>query len=330
MTESSITILVVGCGSAGTRHARTLRKLGVNNLLLFDPDQNAADRLAAELSAKSVDSVGQGLESGPDGLIVTSPPNHHLSTANLAIESGLNCFVEKPLSDSLEGLEELLSRAERKGLFIMVGYNFRYFAPLIELKRLISSGELGRVMTVRAEFGQYLPTWRMGTDYRSNYITSGLNAGGVILEESHEFDYVRWLAGPVESVYCASGRLSDLEMELEDTALVIMRHSNGALSHISVDCTQHGYARGARIVGTEGTANWTFPSMLSIVRRGGTREERELSADLAIAYELEMSEFLGCLRGLTKPRVDGWEALESLKITLAARDSATSGNEVRI
>lgn len=330
MTEPDLTVLVVGCGSAGSRHARNLRKLGVQKLLLYDPDQGAADRLASEFSLKRVNSIEQALDSGVDGVVVASPPDHHLSAARLAIEAGANCFIEKPLADSLAGVEELLDRADGSGLFIMVGYNLRFFAPLIELKRIVSSGELGRILTIGAEFGQYLPTWRAGTDYRTNYITAGSAVGGIILEESHEFDYVKWLAGPVESVYCAAGQLSDLEMEAEDTALIVMRHTGGALSHISVDCTQHGYVRGARVVGTEGTATWTFPATLSIARSDGTHEERDLGTDFSSAYELEMREFLECLAGSKRPTVDGREALESLRIALAARESSETGSEVRV
>ena len=221
MTDSDLTVLVVGCGSAGSRHAKILRKLGIKNIHLFDPDQDAASSLAKELDAQRFESVEQSLESGVDGAIIASPPDHHLKVANLAIESGASCFIEKPIADSLQGVEELLDRADQRNQFVTVGYNLRFFAPLIELRRIVMSGEIGRVMTVRAEFGQYLPTWRDGADYRNNYIVSGSTAGGIILEESHEFDYVKWLVGPVESVYCASARLSDLDMEAEDTALVV-------------------------------------------------------------------------------------------------------------
>jgi predicted dehydrogenase len=330
MTGDGFTVLVVGCGSAGARHARLLRKLGVENLLLFDPDQGVSAGLADELSAKQIDSIEEGLEAGVDGVVIASPPDHHLTAAVLAVESGASCFVEKPLSDSLEGVEGLLNLADSRDAFIMVGYNLRFFAPLMELKRIVSSGEIGRVLTVRAEFGQYLPTWRPNADYRKNYITSDSSTGGIILEESHEFDYVQWLAGPVESVYCAAGQLSDLEMDSEDTALVVMRHENGALSHISIDCTQHGYARGAHIVGSEGTATWTFPAKITTVMRDGSRSGRDLEAEFAEAYELEMQEFIECLSGSKTPTVSGREALESLKLTLAARESSKTGSEVRL
>jgi predicted dehydrogenase len=302
----------------------------VTRLSLFDTDQSMANELAAELSAATVGSIDAGLEDGVDGVVIASPPDWHLSAALLAVQAGVSCFIEKPLSDSLEGVERLLDLADSRDAFIMVGYNLRFFAPLIELKRIVSTGEIGRVLTVRAEFGQYLPTWRPDAGYTKNYITSGSSSGGVILEESHEFDYVRWLAGPVESVYCAAGQLSDLEMESEDTALVVMRHSGGALSHISIDCTQHGYARGAHVVGSEGTATWTFPAKITTVMRDESRTERDLGTEFAAPYELEMQEFIECLSGSKTPSVSGREAFESLKITLAARESSKTGSEVRL
>jgi len=330
MSNTIDSLLVVGCGSAGARHAKNLQKLGVQRIVLFDPDDDDASRLASELSAETVDSVEDGLKSGVDGVVVASPPNRHLDASCLAIEAGVSCFVEKPFAESLDGLGELVDLAEQRELFIMIGYNLRYFSPLIELKRMISSGKLGRILTVRAEFGQYLPTWRKDGDYRKNYIASPWPVGGIILEESHEFDCVQWLAGPVDSVYCAAGKLSDLDLEAEDTALIVMRHKNGTLSHISVDCTQRGYKRGVHVVGTEGTASWTFPGELSIVRDAGDPEIQNFDQDFNTTYELEMGQFLECLRGSAVPEVGGREAMESLRITLAARESASSGSEVGI
>jgi len=330
MNVSDLSILVVGCGSAGSRLARLLHGLGVQDLRLFDSDSAVSGRLADELSAVVVSSVRQGIDAGVNGVVVASPPNAHFETAKIATESGASCFIEKPIADSMDSLEEWLDRLDDSEQFVMVGYNLRFFAPLVELRRIVSSGEIGRVLTVHAEFGQYLPTWRPGADYRRNYITEPAPVGGIILEESHEFDYVSWLAGAVDSVYCASGQLSDLEMESEDTALAILTHTNGALSHISVDCTQRGYARGAKVVGSEGTASWTFPSTISKVMNDGSSTTEVLDAEFADAYQLEMDEFVDCLLGNAEPTVTGREAMVSLRTTLAARESAATGSVVQL
>ncbi len=328
--SSNLRVLVAGCGSAGSRHARNMAAQGVENIRLFDPDRQRAERLAKEIGARTYESVDSALDKGCDAVVVATPPLDHLSTSLKAVEVGAHLLIEKPLSTSTDGVAELLEKAEDANLVLMVAYNLRFLPALMRVKDLVESGAIGRLLTVHAEFGQYLPTWRPTSDYRKNYITSGDEGGGIILEESHEFDYVRWLAGEVTSVYCAAGKLSDLEMQSEDSAVVTMRHEGNTISSLSIDCTQRGYRRAARLVGTEATINWDFNTGTEIIDNGNQRSFEPLVSDLGPTYVDEMRVFLESVAGEATPPVNGRDAHRVLEITLAAKRSASEGIEIAL
>ena len=115
----------------------------------------------------------------------------------------------------------LLALCHQRRLVLMVGYNFRFYPPLQAMRQALVEGCIGRLISLRAEAGQYLPDWRPGSDYRQGASARRELGGGVVLELSHELDYIRWLGGEVESVGALVGKLSDLEIEVEDTAEIV-------------------------------------------------------------------------------------------------------------
>jgi predicted dehydrogenase len=324
-------IFVVGCGSIGRRHIRNLRALGVANVLAYDLDPKSLAQAVAESNVAPVDSLESGLKVRPKAVLVCTPPHRHTEVAGKAVEAGAHVFVEKPIAHATEGVADLLGVAQIKGLVFMVGYNLRFHAAVQKVKAVLDAGAVGRVMTVRAEYGQYLPDWRPGQDYRKGYIAREDTGGGILLDGSHELDYVRWLAGEVKSVYCVAGKMSELEMEAEDTALVVMKHQGGAVSEVHLDCTQRGYARGCKVVGTKGTVAWDITQGVKLV--GESREYETvfpLRPTFDLVYVEEMKHFLACIRREAVPPVTGTEGLRVLELALAARQSARTHQEVAV
>ncbi len=219
-----------------------------------------------------------------------------------------------------------MTEARRTGR-VLVGYNLRFHAGLRRVRELVLAGAIGRILTARAEFGQYLPDWRPGRDYRAGYIVRR-DGGGILLDASHEIDYVRWICGEVRAVYAAMGRLSALEMESEDTAVLVLRHDGGTLSEIHLDCVQRGYSRGCKLVGSEGTIEWSFRSGIRHTRDGATWTDEPIAPDVNEMYVDEMRHFLACVRGRATPLVDGDTAAAVLAVLEAAKRSASERREV--
>lgn len=322
--EHPLQTVVFGCGSIGSRHAKNIAKIGGHQLLLFDPVIANAEKLAAETGGSVAKTVEEALGSSPDAAIICTPPANHVEVTKQALEAGAHCFVEKPLATDYDGAVQLTELAERRGLVLMVGFNLRFHPGLAKVHQLASSGSLGRVMIVRAEYGQYLPDWRPTADYRANYIVNKDSGGGIIREESHEVDYVRWLGGQIEDVYAVAGQLSNLEMRAEDSALMVLRLTSGALAEIHVDCVQRGYSRGCKVIGTEGTAEWTYETGVMVTRGSGDVENIELTPDPNTMYLDEIAHFFECCQGSATPPVDGRSALTTMQVIDAAYRSVDS------
>jgi predicted dehydrogenase len=155
--------------------------------------------------------------------------------------------------------------------------------------------------------------------------------GGIILDASHEIDYVRWLLGEVKSVYCAADHLSSLEVDVEDTASLILRLRDGAIAEVHLDCVQRGYARSCKVIGDAGTVVWDYGIGLSLL--AGSNPEWQafpVTTEPNQMYLDEMRHFLECVRGEAEPLVDGATGRRVLEIALAAKRSVQEGRSVRV
>ena len=322
---------MVGCGSIGQRHIGNLRSLGVKTIAVYDSDVARLGQVAAEHGLTRRASIETGVASGVDLVLVCTPPDSHLEIARLAIEAGCHVFVEKPLASTRDGVAELLSEAARRDRIVYVGYNLRFHPGLRRLKRLLDDRAIGRVLSIRAEFGQYLPDWRPDQDYRKGYTAHAVMGGGVILDCSHELDYVRWLAGEVESVWCKAGQISSLEMDAPDTAEITLGIRGGAIAQIHVDCTQRAYARGCKAIGETGVIIWDY--QVGIRRydiAAGCWTSEAIGIGPNETYFDEMAHVLACVCGEETPLVDGATGERVLSIALASCESARHGREVRV
>jgi len=243
--------LVLGCGSIGARHTRNLVSLGVD-VTVSDPRIERAEALAAEMDV-AVAPATDGVEA--DIAIVATPSIQHPADARRCLERGMHTFVEKPIAATYEGLEVAVGAADSSSRVTMVGCNLRFSAGYRALRDLLPT--LGRIVSVVADFGWYLPAWRPRDDYTASYSARRELGGGVILDAAiHELDYVIDLAGPVSSVagmWTASGSLG---IEVEDAADIQLRHRSGCISQIHADYLRRTYTRTCTLVGAEGTLVW--------------------------------------------------------------------------
>jgi len=321
-------LLVIGCGSIGERHISNLKSLKAGEIIAFDTDGKRLDEVASKHGITGCASIESGLAQRPDAALVCTPPSSHVGIALMSVKAGCHVFIEKPLSDRLDGIAELAKEAEKRRLAILVGYCFR-FSGLSIAKQMIEKGEIGRPLYMNAEFAQYLPDWRPWQDYRKSYTASKSMGGGIILDGSHEIDYVRWVMGEPEEVFCYAGRMGDLEVETEDTADMLLKMEGNRLARIHVDFVRKGYTRRMEVVGTEGTMAWDF-SKGKIMVTGADGKSREIKsdADRNEMYVREMKHFISCIRGKEKPLISCADAMGTLKVALAAKASSSSKGPV--
>lgn len=325
-------ILVVGCGSIGERHIRNLIDISSHNIIAFDTSKERIDIIKERFNVKTCDNIEQCFEYDIDAVIVCTPPNTHTQAAEQAIAHDAHVFIEKPISNRLDGLDELIKKATDNQKIISVGYCFRFSEGLKMVKSFIDSGKLGRILSIKAEFGQYLPDWRPWQNYKQSYTAKKELGGGIILDGSHEIDYLYWLLGDVNEVFCFADKISNLDVETEDTAEILLRFSNGAIGEIHLDFTQRDYSRNCKIIGEKGTLIWDFGDKKVKLFLADTNEWKthNVDVDVNLMYIEEMKHFLQSIDGLSLPLIDAIQGKRVLEIALAAKESNEKGTVVHL
>jgi predicted dehydrogenase len=248
--------LIAGLGSIGRRHFRNLRLLGENEIILLRSHKATLpdDELAGWPVETELDVALK--QHKPDAVIVANPTSLHLDVAIPAAEAGCHILLEKPISGSLERVDQLEEAAKRSGSQILVGFQFRFHPTLRKAADLIAAGDLGKILTLHAYWGEYMPNWHPWEDYRQTYAARGDLGGGVIRTLTHPLDYMRWLAGEVTEVQALNGHLSPLELDVEDVAEIGLRFASGAIGGVHVNYVQRPPVHHLEIVGTGGTLRW--------------------------------------------------------------------------
>lgn len=341
-------ILVVGLGGIGQRHVRNLRQLcgdsveilaartrGLSHVINEKLEITDGD-VESRYGIKAFDNLAKALDKQPDAVLVCNPTSKHIETAAAAVKAGCHVFVEKPLSDSMNGVEELAVDVERRGRAGLVGYQMRFHPCLVRLRSVLESGMLGPLLAVRAEVGEYLPEWHRYEDYREMYASRYALGGGVILSQIHELDYLSWLFGAPSRVFALGGHFSSLEIDVEDTASILMEceYEGRCLPvHLHQDYLQRPPSRVCEIIGEMGKARLDLQrATLEIIGPEGLLPI-SLAAkgfDRNQLFMDEMSHFIACVRGESAPAVTIRDAAKSLKIALAARESLETGTVVAL
>lgn len=304
---------------------KNLHQLGVRKLAACDPDRERLTPMVSELGVKPLSDFAAALESEkPHAVFVCTPPVHHVPQALQAVRAGAHVFVEKPLSHTLEGIEELALEARQRAAVVQVGYNLRFHPGLQKLKELIETGQLGRVLWASVEAGQYLPDWRPWQDYRQSYTGQRGLGGGILLDGSHELDYITWLLGYPSEVMCMAGKVSALQVDVEDCADLLLRFASGAQAQVHLDFVQRGYTRSCKLVGELGTALWDFTSREVRFFAGETNawQSYPYTFESNDMYISEVNDFFSCVVGGKNPLVNLEQAARVLKLVLAAKSAS--------
>ena len=281
MKTAAIKVLVAGSGSIGRRHMRNLRSLGVSQIAACDPDPERLAPMIAELSIQPFAEFEHALETfAPDAVLICTPPSFHLAQARQAIAAGVHVFIEKPLSHSMDGVRALLNDAGESGRVLQVGYNLRFHPAIRKLKQIVEENTIGRILWARAEIGQYLPDWRPWQDYRQSYTARRELGGGIILDASHELDYLLWFFGEPLEVLCMASTVSQLAVNVEDSASLLLRFASGCHADLHLDFVQRVPSRSCKLVGEEGTAIWEDGNTVRVWLCFGPRSRPRIFASI--------------------------------------------------
>lgn len=330
-TRDQPTVAVLGQGSIGRRHARLLLELGCD-VIVHDPAATAAVVAGTRWAADEAQAL-----AGAEMAIVASPTSEHLAQARRVVRAGCHVLVEKPLAVTADGVEDLLDAARAADVAVAVAMNLRHHPGPAGVRAAVAGGEIGTPLVGQVTCGTYLPDWRPQVDYRQSYSARRDLGGGVLLDVVHEVDYACWILGPAIEVSAWMGHVSDLEIDVEDVALLHLRHEGAAVSSIALDYLDRSYRRGCRIVGSEASVEWSWPDeRIRVLHADGRVEERAAPSAVDPTYSAQLSAFVALAGGGGRAAVarsglvSGEEASRTMRLLDAARESARDGRRVTL
>ena len=337
--QPPVRALVVGLGAIGQRHARNLRLLLGERLVLSALRSRRDRRVITDTLALTGDDpeadcdggvfthLDDALAAGQDVVLVCNPTRLHVPVARAAIQSGAAVFLEKPVSDDLADAVALRDEAAARGATVAVGCQLRFHPALQSLQRIIADGALGRLVAVHVEEGEYLPGWHPYEDYRTSYAARRELGGGVVLTQIHELDYVQWLFGVPDRLFAVGGTIGSLDIDVEDTASVLaLHHVDGRplAVHVHLDYLQRPPRRTCRVVGEEGTVELDLRAPWLRWTDAGGRVVRHDTFDgfaRSTMFVDELAAFLDAAGGRRAPEVDLAHAVDTMRIAAAVRSA---------
>lgn len=324
-------VLVHGFGSIGQRHLRVIRaaeptaELGVLS-------EHGRHLEMAETSAQRFHTLADALTFRPQAVVVANAAVAHVEAASTWLQAGAHVLVEKPLSANTEGLSALDAQVRTSGRTLQVGYNLRQASGLRRLREWCAQGRLGRVHSARVEVGQNLATWRPGADPLLSVSAQRALGGGVLLELSHEIDYLQWLLGPADWVSAQLLRQGAWNMDVEDTALLTVGFAgaDGCVASLQMDFVRHDSTRRCTLIGEGGSLRWDAlaGSVQHLTADSPDWTTLEQSApERDATYSAQWALFMAACRGETPPAVELADGARVLRVVESARRSAAQGGQ---
>ncbi len=336
MKKNIGTILVVGLGSIGRRHISVINNIfpKINIVLLRHKECNKEECKTLNIS-QCVTSLIDAINTNPQAAIIANPATKHVEISKVLATHGIDILVEKPISANSKEAQELVEICEKNNVILMVAYNLRFLPSLIYFKQSIQSNLIGQVYSVRSEIGQYLPSWRPGYDYRCGVSAKKSLGGGVLLELSHEIDYLKWIFGPIAWVKSHISKQSDLEIDVDDNANIILgfkgEKDKEMIASLSMDFIRHDTTRKCYVIGEKGTLFWNGiagkVSLFSEVDKHWVKLF-DSSPERDYTYSEEIKSFFESVESAQPPAITGVDGVETVLAVEAIERSSLTNSKV--
>lgn len=323
--------MIAGLGSIGRRHLRNLIALGEHDILLYRTFRSTLpDDELSEFPFET--DLPAALSQKPDGVIIANPTALHLEIAIPAALAGCHLLIEKPISHTMDGIDDLVKALDTGGGKALVAFQFRFHPGLQRIKNLLDDNAIGRPTSVRAHWGEYLPSWHPWEDYSKGYSARRDLGGGVILTLCHPLDYLSWLLGEVHTIWAFGDHLSDLHLDVEDTAEIGLKFSSRLIGSVHLNYIQRPARHHLEIVGTHGTIRWDNSNDAVEFFRAYAHKEFEAKPAWKVfptprSFERNdmflslMEHFIGVVNGKQEPRCTIDDGIQSLRLALEALKS---------
>lgn len=313
-------VMMVGLGSIGKRHVKIIKSLYPDTDIYAYRSEKKEENTNKE-NIKFIYDINKAFSYKPDIAFITNPTSLHIDLALLAAENGCNLFIEKPLSNRLDNIEKLINLVKKKELITLMGCNMRFNSVILHIKQCIDEKLFGDVLSFNINCGSYLPEWRPWQDYTKSYSASKDLGGGVVLDLIHEIDYAKWIFGDFIKMRSIVDKISDLSIETEDYADIIVKTSRGIVGTIHLDYYRKISRREIEVVFKNGILiGDLINNTLSLISKE-KNQVLNFNFDRNFMYEEQIKYFFECIRGQKKTFNDIEEGYNVLKLALKIKEN---------
>jgi predicted dehydrogenase len=256
-SNKNLKVLVVGLGSISYRHRKNLKFLNKNiHITALSSSGNIQDQ-NIDFADEVISTFDDDLNHKTDFAIVASPATFHLDYAKKLLYSKIPCLIEKPLASNLHDAEKIIRIQKETNTFVNVGYCLRYMTSAIKMKEILEQNIIGKIYNIFVNVGQFLPDWRPTKKYQNTVSANKYLGGGVLLELSHEIDYIQWLFGSIKVKYAKLRSSKELNLDVEDSADILFElEREDVLCNLHLDFLQKKAQRTCSIIGEKGRLDW--------------------------------------------------------------------------
>ncbi len=348
---------LIGCGKVGSLHAAAVRSLPEAELAaVCDVSGERAAAFETRYGGRAFTTVDAMLREGRvEAVVIGTPHPLHAAAAIQAAEAGGHVLVEKPMAATLADCDAMVAAADRAGVRLGVISQRRWYEPVARMKRAIDDGKIGRpALGVFTMYSWREPAYYTSDPWRGKWDTEG---GGVLVNQSpHQLDLLLWLLGPAAEVCGYWANVNHPTVEVDDTAVAVVRFRNGGLGSIvtsvaqkpGIRTTVHVHGTSGASVGVEtdrgatfiaGVSGVTEPPLNDLWTVAGEEhllpqfqaEDRERFAriDATTHYHaLQIRDFLGAIRENRPPLVTGGDGRAVVELFTAIYQSNRDGRPV--
>ncbi len=353
-----VKIAIIGCGKVSDLHAEALAKTAEAHFAaVYSRTPEKAERYGAKYGVQGFSDIYEMIGSaGIEAVIICTPHPAHRNAAVIAAEAGVHVLVEKPLASSLQDCDDILAAARNANVKIGTVSQRRFYAPVQRVRRAIDAGKIGRpALGTVLMLGWRDRNYYASDPWRGRWLSEG---GGVLVNQApHQLDLLQWFMGPIEELFGVWSNINHPYIEVEDTALAIVRFQSGALGNIVVSNSQkpgiygrvhvHGQNGASVGVQTDGGAMfvagvssiieppvndiWTIAgdeNMLAQWKIEDSKLFNGLPNAVAHYFQLQISDFLKAIIDDREPLVTGEDGRKTVEIFTAIYRSQKTNSPI--
>ncbi|WP_297089020.1 Gfo/Idh/MocA family oxidoreductase [uncultured Draconibacterium sp.] len=339
-------IAILGCGKVAHLHAQAIKNLGNARLAgVWSRSEETANTFAKQYNTKAYEKIDELIRKENIKLaVVCTPHPFHVKPTIEAANAGAHILVEKPLASTLEDCDKMIAACKHSGVKLGVVSQRRWYEPVKRVKNAIVAGKIGKPV-----FGTVnMLGWRDKAYYDSDPWrgTWRMEGGGVLVNQApHQLDILLWYMGEIDEVYAIWKNLNHPYIEVEDTALALIKFKSGAIGNIVVSNSQkpgiygkvqvhgeNGASVGVQtdggamfIAGMSGIAEppvndlWSIPGEEHLLKKWQTQDTQFFEKIDATVYfmERQIEDFLTAIYQEKQPLVTGTEGRKTVELFTA-------------